>query len=1153
MTTALVWVRRAGASVVAWVVVAAILVAVDLPRAQAEPGDGAPMVAAEDQTAVGGAAVPAPDQRGVIDEADSAIHKTERAPEGPEDIGGRAEHVAPADGATDVGIRPTLEAALVGPLPEGTRFRFRLYNDAGRIGEEKVTTDSRWQVTQDLDPAVTYWWTVVAVSADGTPVAGSAESAWLFSPGPRVDAGPGVHLTGPEHGATVTTLRPEIAWEFTRSVGGTTPVAQVRIVDAEAGDGTEALWTSEWLDATSVRVPAGVLRWDGRFGVEVRAARRRNDGSIEAGPQRSQTVSRGEFITEVKWDSGVRRADGSPTHQDVSLGTGELVLSLPGATVASTGMPISVPLFYRSQDRTPYGFGPGWASLLDVHVQSRADGVVDVRAADGHVETFIERTGGGFTPVRATASTLERRGDGRWEWIENGNRYIFDEGGLVEIIAPSNHTTRISRDGQGRIVTIADVSGRKVEFAWQDRRVVRATAMSADGAESVHWDYTYDAQGRLVRACAPQGHGESSCTEFGYRMSARPTFVTQVTDGTGAVTHKVSYSWAGQVTEITDAAGAVARFTRVPKLNGDGSLATTQVRVSDGRDRGLYDIVVDASGNVLSQIGFGAEGTDEGIRQEWRFDALGRRVGFTGPGGQREAWGYTGTSPQPVVHTVWRDRGRVVDHRYEYNARGQLTAVLDPRSTTRRVLAEYRYAGETGAALPARTLVAEVDGAGEETRYEYTARTPSADGRAVVPDGLVSKVIGPGGASKSFTYRADGLVASVTDAVGAVIAYRYDGLGRVIGQDRTADGTTVSTEIIPGDDGRPLTSTGPRVADAVSGVSRQLEATFAYDRAGRVVAVTTTDLVSGESQKVRTEYDAAGRAVREVAADGESEVTHRYDQVGCPVAVTDELGVVTASSCDRYGRVTRVVEQGYTSPAVPDAAPEDRVVAQYSYDSHGRVATWTGADGVQESYTYTVDGLVEQVEQTSTVGETVVAEQTVYDALGQPVQVTGWPGRGVENTTVTEYDANARLVATWVRVPAVSTEHGEVLGHTRRWQNTYDADGRVIKRVLDDGAGLVETVESTVFNPAGYPVQITVGQGEQAATTWMGYNQRGERVWQTDPRGSGPKDPAWTSDFTFDAVGNPVSVTGPLMAVTTSEGTGEQVPAWAMTVSDGPA
>ena len=1139
---ALVWARRAAASVVALAVVAGVLVSVDLPEAQAEPGDSEAMVAAEDQTAVGGAAVPAPDQQGVIAEADSAINEFDPTPDGLDVIGGRAEHVAPADGAADVGVRPTLEAALVGPLPEGTRFRFRLYNDAGRIGEEKITTDSRWKIGQDLNPAVTYWWTVVAVSADGTPVAGSTETAWLFSPGPRVDAGPGAHLVGLEHGATVTTLRPEISWEFTRTVGGTTPVAQVQIFDAGAREeGPEALWTSEWLDATSVQVPAGVLQWGQQIRIEVQAARRRNDGSIDAGPQRSQTVSSREVVTEVEWDSGVLRADSSTTHHDVSLGTGGLVLSLPGATVASTGMPISVPLFYRSQDRTTYAFGAGWASMLDMRVQSLADGVVDVRAADGHVETFTERQGGGFAPVKATSSTLERRGDGTWLWTSGGNRYVFDEAGLVEITAPSNHTTKITRDDQGRIITIADVSGRKVKLTWKDRQVVKAAAVSADAEESVQWEYTYDAEGRLVKACAPQGHGESSCTELGYQMPSRPTFVTQVTDGTGATTHQVSYSWAGYVTEITDAAGAVARFTRVPKLNRDGSVATTRVHVADGQDRGLYDLVVDSSGNVLSQTGFGADGVDEKTRQEWRFDALGRRVEFTGPGGQREAWGYSGTSPQPVVHTVWRDHDRVVDHRYEYNARGQLTAVLDPRSTKRKVLAEYRYAGETGAALPARTLVSVVDGAGEETRYEYTARTPSGDGRAVVPDGLVSKVIAPGGASKSFVYRADGLVESVTDASGAVTTYHYDGLGRVTGQDRTADGKTVSTAITPGDDGRPLTSVGPRIDDAVSGVSRQIQAAFDYDAAGRVLAVTTTDLVSGDEQKVQTEYDPAGRAVREVAADGESEVTYTYDAVGCPVAVTDERGVVTKSSCDRYGRITRTVESGYTSPVTPDAAPEDRVVAQYTYDSHGRVATWTGADGVKHSYTYTVDGLVEKVEQTSTAGETVVAEQTVHDALGHPVKVTGWPGRSVENTTVTKYDANTRPVETWVRVPAVSTEHGEVLGHTRRWVNTYDADGRVVKRVLDDGAGQVETSESTVFNTAGYPVQVTVGVGDQAATTHMGYNQRGERVWQTDPRGNGPRDPQWTSEFTFDVVGNPVSVTGPQMAVTTSEGAEEQV------------
>lgn len=327
----------------------------------------------------------------------------------------------------------------------------------------------------------------------------------------------------------------------------------------------------------------------------------------------------------------------------------------------------------------------------------------------------------------------------------------------------------ISRDPGGRVVEQVDPTGVTTRFEW-DQRGLLAEATDPAGLVTA---YDYDVRGRLAAVHAP---GDRSTT--------------------------LGYGLDGQVDAITDAAGSVSRLRR------DAAGAVTGLRHGDGSG---WDRRLDAAGRELERVG-----TDGTVAGAYAYDPAGRLRSATVP------------DSGVTIEFLWDDCDRVEQvvgphgtRLIERNADGWVTATVDPD--------------------------------GQRTEYQRDAR-----GRVIGADGDRGGD-GFGGPSDDDDRTRDRAGRLTIGADGTV--FRYDHVGRIA---EIAPVDQSSTTFTYNADGLVASERGPR------GVRR-----FGYDRAGRVISVAVDGVIEGAGV-TQVHYDSNGRRHREDRPDG-SAVVYRWD------------------------------------------------------------------------------------------------------------------------------------------------------------------------------------------------------------------------------------------------------------------------------------
>ena len=271
-----------------------------------------------------------------------------------------------------------------------------------------------------------------------------------------------------------------------------------------------------------------------------------------------------------------------------------------------------------------------------------------------------------------------------------------------------------------------------------------------------------------------------------------------------------------------------------------------------------------------------------------------------------------------------------------------------------RLLADgdYRYS------YPKETVVRLADALGRAATHDYDAKTgvhavTGFDGRTrktyyfMRPDvaylGKVRTVLdGHDRTLVSFRYdRKTGKPVRVTDRLGNHRLLDYDADGRCTRLSRRAGGLLSSAE--------PVRS-------------------FAYDRKGRLTAVS--------------ELDADGKAVRTTSL--------AYDRAGRPARVSDGCRTL-AVSCAPSG--------------FPSSLKDGFASVSFSYDRYNRLVATADPCGIVTRRTYADHGGLATVERLD--GKDVLSSVAVaYDGSGRPVSVTDQDGR----TTACDRDALGRIV-----------------------------------------------------------------------------------------------------------------------------------------------
>ena len=342
-----------------------------------------------------------------------------------------------------------------------------------------------------------------------------------------------------------------------------------------------------------------------------------------------------------------------------------------------------------------------------------------------------------------------------------------------------------------------------------------------------------------------------------------------------------------------------------------------------------------------------------------------------------------------------------------------------------------------------------------------------------------------GTSTYSTYYTYDGLkdLTNLTDALGNVRNFTYDGLGRMVS----------STDLHAS-------------TDTTYGTWN-----FTYDNAGNL-----TSRVDPKSQTVNYTYDGINRVLTEdyTGATG-TEVMYTYDTctngIGrlCTVSSTDAVSLDTKS----YDPLGNLASETKTINGTAYAT-------SYTYDRQGNQLTITNPDNSVIEYTYGTGGLVNEVLQKPSGGSfTAVVNNLDYSPTDQPAVIAY--ANGVNATNTYNPSQLYRLTQKLSVLPGGG-------GNAQNIAYTYDADGNITQIVDTSNSGTGRTVNYTYDNLS----RLTLASTTNVSTTpsyaqAFGYDALGNIV-------SGPSGTYSYAGNTGSSYADPDAVTSISLSVTTT-------------------
>ncbi|MFF1676063.1 DUF6531 domain-containing protein [Streptomyces sp. NPDC058256] len=524
-------------------------------------------------------------------------------------------------------------------------------------------------------------------------------------------------------------------------------------------------------------------------------------------------------------------------------------------------------------------------------------------------------------------------------------------------------TTRVERDAFGRIVRLMNAEGQVERMGWTVEGAP-AWRVTADGRrESWEWD----GEGNLTahtdrmgqRTTVRTGHFHQPAARVD-RTGAEFTFaydtevnLTRVTNPQG-LTWDYTYDEVNRLVSESDFEGRTLNYA----YDAAGRLVS---RVNGAGDR--LDLTLDVMGRVVEQHTAQREsGRPDPVaaRSVFAYDAAGRLVRAANDSTVLErAYDFSGRLVSEAIdgaettfaydglgrRTQRRTPGGIVST-WSYDAVGR-PAELDAAGN--RVAFAFDALGrELSRGLgPAATLTQSWDEMGR-----LTGQTIRADGSHEAPL-----------QDRTYAYRPDGLLASISELTTGQRAFDIDPVGRVTGV-RAADWTeryaydtvgNIRESTSPTDDDRPVDReyTGNRLTR--SGRTR-----YEYDRQGRPVR-TVKRLLNGQKRVTTYAWDAQDRLTATLTPDG-SAWRYRYDPTG-----------------RRCGK-SRFADDGSVAEEVRFTWDGNRVAEQTTRDGH--TTTWDYFSGTHRPLT--------QLDQN---GAGVRFHSVVTDTVGTPTELIDDEGR----------------------------------------------------------------------------------------------------------------------------------------------------------------
>ena len=522
----------------------------------------------------------------------------------------------------------------------------------------------------------------------------------------------------------------------------------------------------------------------------------------------------------------------------------------------------------------------------------------------------------------------------------------------------------VHRDGEGNIIKEINPNaydpgtndGAGIEYVYDDYdRAVRV--LYPDGGVLRRW---YDPEGNMVKVCSPTQYDRETDSgaghTYGYDGMGRPV---QVTAPDGTVLRRYVYDLHGNVTKIIRADWMCTGETdeeRTGELyayNLPGWLMESRIPVSVRNGETLYRLT------------------------KYQYDGAGNRIR------ERRFCEYqTRESESGVVHTIdyaydADDRlirvsdctGAVLEYRYDGNNR----RIFEKRRINGTAEQIFRYTYDAGGRMTALNRTADREGCGRSSvsvKYEYdrngnNTRTTLPTGAQILreydaADRLVSErhldsACGIDNTTR-FAYDKAGNLISITDNLGRSTRIEYDLMNREIKRTER-DGSVTRQFYDP--DGQPVKVIRPneyaRAGEDGKGVQ------YTYDAQGRVLTVIAADgsvretnAYDAEGNLIHTrdgmgngadmEYDLGGRRTK-IATTGKAGQQYEYDALGNVTGITDGAGNRTEYILDKWGRIVEILRADGSSEF-------------YGYDHAGNIIRTTDGEGNTTAYEYNAANLL---------------------------------------------------------------------------------------------------------------------------------------------------------------------------------------------------
>ena len=383
--------------------------------------------------------------------------------------------------------------------------------------------------------------------------------------------------------------------------------------------------------------------------------------------------------------------------------------------------------------------------------------------------------------------------------------------------------------------------------------------------------------------------------------------------------------------------------------------ATHRTNPAGGVTRYLYDRN-DRLRKEINPYGYEPE-SDDGAGVSYTYDSRGNRIRTTNALGEVVQEFSYNLRNQPVIQKdTFGNRtelsyeldGKIKDVRrsgnhqrilqqYEYNARGQITGVVDGNQNP------ISYDVDSWGRI---TGIGFVDGVKEG--YEYT------------PAGQVSRTIDGNGNAVQYRYNSLGKISERIDQLGFTETFWYDEEGNLsLHIDRDGRQLQRACNVF----GQPVYEKASDAEGKHTNIS-----TWHYDSLGRV----TRAVCDGKSYEYI--YDAYGN-LKEKRSNGKRLVSYTHDRAGQITEIRDPAGVSTRYEYDILGRRSRIFN-------------DDGLEVRYGYDALNRIRHIRYGNGVETAYTYDGDGNVRTLE--TRAGEDVLLSFAYrYDGNGNRTAKTG--------------------------------------------------------------------------------------------------------------------------------------------------------------------